>query len=763
MPRRAGVTGPSIIRPPAMTKQTIDLQTCDSEPIHIPGSIQPHGMLLAFIEPELTTVALSANSEAFTGLPPAAWLGAPLAACLTDPSLAAVSAALATAGFDGVNPVPLTLRNPATPRDCDGILHRHDGLTILELEPRAIPQPPEGFQDAIRVAIRRLQAATDLPTAAAVAAREIRGINGFDRAIIYRFADDWSGEAIAEDRRDEIPPMRGFHFPAADIPAQARALYRCNTVRIIPDILYHPAPLVPDCNPLTGLPIDLSFAVLRSVSPMHVEYMSNMGFHGSMSVSLLQKGRLWGMVSCHNLQPRFVPYEVRQACELLAQVFSWQISVLQEADIVRHGVRGRAIQNRLLHELGAETDLHGGLARIGDDLHALMDTTGFALHGPTGCTTFGRTPAPEQIAAIAAWLMAADPRDIFRTDRLSREFPQAAAYAEIASGLLALPLGRASGTLMLWFRPEVAQTVTWGGDPHKPLAIGPHGARLQTRASFAAWQEDVRFTSLPWQPHEIAAAMEIRDLVVDVLIARTTALEGANRRLVRSNDELESFAYVAAHDLKEPLRHIEAFADLLMDFLSEEYDYTLTAMVGGIAASSRRLRALINDLAAYSRVGRQAGPSVPLKLSEVLADVLADLAPAITESGAVVSSQPLPVVLFDRSQMRQLLHHLLTNALKYRDPARPPAITISAEPAPAGQCCVTIADNGIGFDDKFREQIFEPFQRLHGPDEYEGTGIGLAICRKIVQRHGGVITATGQPNGQHGARFAFTLRRHDTP
>ncbi len=747
-----------------MTSQTIDLQTCDSEPIHIPGSIQPHGILLALVEPVLTPVAVSANFESFTGLPAAAALGAPLATFLTDTSLAALSAALAAADFDGVNPLPITLRCAAAPRDGHAILHRHDGLAILEIEPRAaVPHDPEDFQNSIRAAIRRLQAATDLPTAAAIAAQEIRRINGFDRAIVYRFADDWSGAAIAEDRLENIPPMLGFHFPAADIPAQSRALYSRNTVRSIPDFRYCPAPLLPDRNPLTGSPIDLSFAVLRSVSPMHVEYMNNMGFQGSMSVSLLQDGRLWGMVSCHHGQPRFVPYEVRQACELLAQVFCWQISVLQEAEIVRHGVRGRAIQNRLLHELGAEEDLHGGLARIGDDLHALMETTGFALYGPNGCAQFGRTPSPEQIAAIAECLIHVDRREIFSTDRLSARLPEAAAYADLASGLLALPLGRASSTSMMWFRPEVAHTVTWGGDPHKPLGIGPHGARLQTRASFAAWQEEVRCTSLPWLPHEIAAAMEIRDLVVDVLIARTAALEGANRRLVRSNDELESFAYVAAHDLKEPLRHIEAFSDLLMDFLSEEYDYTLTAMVGGIAASSRRLRALINDLAAYSRVGRQAGPSTPLKLDDVLADVLADLEPAIAASGAAVSSQALPVVLFDRGQMRQLLHHLLTNALKYRDPTRPPAITISAEPAGAqnGQWSIVVADNGIGFDNKFRDQIFEPFQRLHGPDEYEGTGIGLAICRKIVHRHGGVITATGKPG--IGARFAFTLRRHDSP
>ena len=745
-------------------REPIDLTSCDREPIHIPGSIQPHGALLVLLEPVLRPVSVSANIEAFTGLTPDEMLLTPLRDWLTPDSLARLQAALASDDLALLNPIHLDLTGPAGARAFDGILHRHDGLAILELEPRAGDAPSGAFFRGVRGAIRRLQAAGGLQEACAVAAREVRRITGFDRVKIYRFAADWSGQVIAEDRSESIPSLYDFHFPASDIPAQSRALYTRNTVRIIPDIGYTPAPLLPDRNPLTGGPIDLSGAVLRSVSPIHLEYMVNMAVYGAMSVSIVRDGRLWGLISCHNTLPRFVCFETRQACELLAQVLTWQIAVLEESEVIRHSMRVRSVQHRLLYELGGAADLQAGLARSGGELLALMDATGLALCGVDGVTAFGRTPPEAEVFDLVKFLALAGARDVYETDRLPAEHAPARRYAAIASGLLAVPLGRSSQSYMLWFRPEVAQTVTWGGDPHKPVRIGPHGERLQTRASFAAWREELRGRARRWQSHEVVAAIEIRDLVVDVILGKAYELERVNRQLARSNDELESFAYVASHDLKEPLRHIEAFAGLLKELLPQDPGGRLGTMVEGIEASSRRLRALINDLAEYSRVGRQARPLLPVELDAVLEEVLADLKPVIQETGATVSSEPLPAVLCDRSQIRQLLQNLVSNALKYRHPGRAPAIAVR----PAGQeragpehhahVRIEIVDNGIGFDDKYREQIFEPFQRLHGPDEYEGTGIGLAICRKIVQRHGGTLHADSRAG--EGARFVFTLPLH---
>jgi len=332
-----------------------------------------------------------------------------------------------------------------------------------------------------------------------------------------------------------------------------------------------------------------------------------------------------------------------------------------------------------------------------------------------------------------------------------------------------VPLSRPPRQFMLWFRPEIAQTVTWGGNPDKPVEITPDGPdRLSPRRSFGAWRQDVRGQSRPWQTHEVIAAGELRDLVLDVLVRRADELERINSQLARSNEELEAFAYVASHDIREPLRQIETFASLLeraVGLVAAPSDNRIGRWVEGIEASSRRLRTLIDDLTEFSRLGRQAQPFTPTPLAEVLAEAESDLAQAIAESGATVTvAGDLPTVLCDRGQIRQVLQNLLSNAVKYRDPDRPPVIAISALPEPGtqglpphrrGMLRVTFADNGIGFEQRHASRIFEPFQRLHGADRYPGSGIGLAICRKIVDRHGGIIAAEGRPG--EGATLSFTL------
>ncbi len=743
-----------------------DLTSCDREPIHVPGAIQPHGMLFAFTEANGGLVSISANVADHAGPLPADPLGRPVAALFDEPSQARLLAALRQAELTAGPPVLLRF-----PQDggvaYDGLLHRQDGLAVLELEPRAEEAlDSQTFFQRIRGAIKRLQAAPTLAAACAAAASEVRQITGFDRVMVYRFAADASGEVVAESRNDTIPSFLGLHFPPSDIPAQARALYAQNPIRIIPDIRYRPALLVPDYNPVTGRPIDLSYAVLRSVSPIHLEYMTNMGVLGTMSVSILRGDRLWGLIACHNLMPRHVGHDARQACEMVAQVLAWQIGVMEEAAVTRHGLKGKAIQRRLLSDIEQSRDHRAGLIRNSEALLDLMGAAGLCLYGRDAVTTTGRTPPAEAIERLVDWIDREGGADLFQTDRLGMLLPEAVPYAAVASGVLAVPLSRSPPRrTMLWFRPEVAQTVTWGGNPNKPVIVGSHGTRLQPRESFAAWTEETRGRARPWEAHEIAAAMEIRDLVIDVILRKAEELERVNGQLARSNEELESFAYVASHDLKEPLRHIEAFAGLLADSIATMGDARLGSMVSGIESSSRRLRNLINDLAEFSRLGRQAQPLAPAGLNEIVQDVMSDLRPRIQEAAAELLCEALPTVQCDRNQMRQVLQNLLSNALKYRHPDRPCRIRIFAEPEePDGRrgdpgvvplVRVGVSDNGIGFDPKYSEQVFEPFQRLHGPDEYEGSGIGLAICRKIIQRHGGKVGVEPVPG--IGSTFWFSL------
>ncbi|NVN88734.1 MAG: GAF domain-containing protein [Rhodopseudomonas sp.] len=747
---------------------TVDLTNCDREPIHIPGAIQPHGVLIAFAEDSFQTVSVSSNLPQFAPFRPDDVLGGSLADVFDAGSTARLRELLGEPGVSVGSPIAMRFAR-GVDAEFMGLIHRNEGLTFIELEiPEKDLADSHAFFGRTSGAIKRLQAAKTLDDACAAAAREVRRITGFDRVKVYRFAADFSGQVIAEDRIEAVESFLGLHFPPSDIPVQARKLYALNPLRIIPDINYLPAPILPNLNPRTGRPIDLSLAVLRSVSPIHLEYMRNIGMRGTMSISIMRGDRLWGLIACHNREPRHVGPDARQASELVAQVLAWQIGVMEEETVTRQTLKGKAIQRSLISDIEQLHDHRAGLVRNSEALLELMGASGLCLHSQEGIMTLGTTPSEAEIESLVNLVGGTDDAELFQTDRLSAILPEAAAYTYVASGVLAVPLSRSPPRrVMLWFRPEVAQTVYWAGNPDKPVIAGQGELRLSPRKSFASWTEETRGRAIPWQSHEIAAAVEIRDLVIDVILRNTEKLERVNTQLARSNEELEAFAHVASHDIKEPLRHIEAFAGMLGESIRPIGDERLRNLVSGIESSSRRLRNLINDLAEFSQVGQQAKPFAPASLQEIAQEVVADLHQRIDEAAATVEIDALPIVSCDRNQMRQVLQNLVSNAIKYRHPARPCRIRIFASAwheeeyrgdgtrASATRICVS--DNGIGFDPKYAEQIFEPFQRLHGPDEYEGSGIGLAICRKIVQRHGGSVGVETVPG--IGSTFWFTLAK----
>ncbi|SDB38807.1 ATP-binding protein [Belnapia rosea] len=758
-------------RPTRTPPGTPNLATCEQEPIRIPGAVQPHGVLVAARKADLVIMAVSDNLGAISGIAAAAAVGTPLAALLDARSVANVAALLERLEPSASAILPVTLAGAADSRPCHALLHRHDGLAIIEIEtPVAEPasaQMPGDLVPALSAAIERLQAARDPSALWAQAVREVRTLTGFDRVKLYRFHPDWTGEVVAEERADHMPGFMGLNFPASDIPAQARDLYVANPTRIIPDVGYVPVPLLVAAE-RGGVPIDLSYAQLRSVSPLHLEYLRNMGVGASMSVSVLRGGKLWGLIACHHRGPLRVGHDRRQACRLLAQVLAWQLAVAEEASVARHSAAVRALQARVLEDTARGRDHRQAILRHANDLLGLMDAGGFALVTPEAVTLVGTTPDEDAVRDLTRWLIGReDAAASFETDRLGSFHPPAQGFADVASGVLAVPLSRPPRQMMLWFRPEVAQTVTWGGDPRKPVELSAQGpGRLTPRHSFAEWREAVSGRSRIWQPHELVAAGELRDLVLDVLVRRAEELELINSQLARSNEELEAFAYVASHDIREPLRQIETFASLLeraVGGANVPQAGRIGRWVEGIEASSRRLRTLIDDLTEFSRLGRHAQPMAPTPLGEALVEAENDLSQAIAECGAAISAEDLPVVLCDRSQIRVVLQNLLSNAIKYRAPDRTPRIVIAATPEPADRAPrgrpmlrVTVTDNGIGFDPRYAERIFEPFQRLHSADRFPGSGIGLATCRKIIDRHGGTIGAEGRPG--EGTTIWFTLR-----
>lgn len=499
------------------------LTACDHEPIHLPGAIQPHGALLAFDRPGATSPGhdlpdlvvrhaggataqlLGQPAEALPGQTAAAVLGAAAAARL---AVQAVSA--------GSHPLPFALGAETLAQGAEAMLHVSGTRLLLELEPRPATEP----EDPLGLVQSMLHQVTQAPTPegfANAAVLAVRAATGFQRVMVYRFLEDGSGAVIAEARDEAVESFLGLHYPESDIPKQARALYRDNWARAIPDARYAPAPLLPPCAAGQAQPLDLGRAVLRSVSPLHRQYMANMGVVASLTLSLVVQGKLWGLVACHHDQPRFLAQRLRVAMAMFAEMASAQLEMKLTAATFQSRLLANSMHEELVTRMSQEPDLAQGLTRFRPNLRDLIPSAGVGLWFDGAFSGMGQTPPADQVAALVAWLDRHVDHGVFHTDCLAQHHRPAGAYADVASGLLALSVSRSPRDYVLWFRPEVVRTVTWAGAPTKPT--GP-GEQLSPRASFAAWQERVRLHATPWTDVEVQTAQRLRVSLLEVVLHR---------------------------------------------------------------------------------------------------------------------------------------------------------------------------------------------------------------------------------------------------
>jgi len=525
--------------------EAVDLDNCAREPIHVPGLVQPRGVLLVVRESDGDVLQASANVERSLGAPVDNVLGRPLGELLGDDAARRVLEHAANVGDLATrNPVTLHLdRWEGGPRVVDAVLHRPPvtggvpdagRVLVVELETAAGARPltfPNTYL-AVRQAVRDLDRAATLDELYEDAARHVRELTGFDRVMIYRFDAHYNGEVVAEARRDDLNSFLGLHYPASDIPPQARALYEKNWIRLIADVDYEPQPIVPTLLPVTGAPLDLTYSTLRSVSPVHLEYLRNMGVRASMSISLLHEGRLWGLVACHHYSgPHEPPYEVRTAAEFLGSTLS--VRLVTQAEVEREAEVRRA-EGVLAHLAADSRDesvpLGTALTRSGW-LRRLVRADGAVVVAEGGLIAVGNVPDDDGCRALVAWVLGHD-EDLVSTDAFAQDAPDVAARVPHIAGVLGIVLPE--GQVVVWVRDEVLRHVDWGGDPrNKALALREGDTvRLSPRRSFDRWREVVRGRSAPWTPDQTDVASALRGHLVEALYLR-------GRKAVRATEELQ--------------------------------------------------------------------------------------------------------------------------------------------------------------------------------------------------------------------------------
>jgi light-regulated signal transduction histidine kinase (bacteriophytochrome)/CheY-like chemotaxis protein len=624
---------------------SIPLTTCDREAIHLLGSIQPVGFLIG-ISKEMVVLRVSENIQAYLGRSSQALLGANLRDVLNAEALHAIHNHIAMIrGPAAVERVfGLKLQDHGSPVDL--ALYVSGSSIVLEGE-RSEPQADMTAGVLVRSMIARLEQASNFVDLTNEAARQVRAMTGFDRVMVYRFHPDGSGEVIAESMSGRLEPYLGLRYPSTDIPRQARALFERSLLRLIADVDAAPVPIVPELDG-DGQPLDLSSSGLRTVSPLHLQYLRNMGVQASMAISIVRRGKLWGMIACHHGAARHVGLERRTAAELFVQMFALLIESREREEDVAYQVRTRLMHNQVLAAISEEASVADNIAALADKMSELLPCDGIGVWLDGHATLKGAAPDSAAFAGLANFLNLAAADQAYANAEIGQAYEAAGAWSERAVGVLAIPISRLPGDYLIFFRKELARKVIWAGRPEKPVPMAGNDSRLTPRESFKAWQEIVRGQSAPWTEAEQHAAEALRITLLDVVLRLTNVADGERRMVERKQDLLIG-------ELNHRVRNI-------------------LGLVNGLVSQGR---ATAEDVGTFSEVLGGRVQALARAHNQITADNWgpASLGSLVaTEAEPYVSSRPDslritgPSILLKPEAFTTLalvIHELLTNSAKY--------------------------------------------------------------------------------------------------
>ena len=704
---------------------SVDLTNCDREPIHIPGAIQPIGFLVA-LTADWQVARVSANIGDFLDQPPEAMVGALIQDLFTPKAVHDLRNRVAMlGGRDAVERLFSCVLVDGGPA-FDVAVHVSAGEVVIEAEPASGEHGDAS--GAVRSMMSRLDQAADFPAFYREGARQVRALLGYDRVMVYRFAEDGSGEVVAEAVRSGIGRFMGLRYPATDIPAQARELYRRNLLRLITDVNAVPVPIIPARNQ-DGRPLDLSLSTLRSVSPIHIEYLKNMGVGASLSISIIVDGKLWGLFACHHYAARRPTFERRSVSELFAQMFSMRLESRERKETVEYERRARDISDQLLGAVASDETLLKDPDWLADILtHAIpADGVGVWLGGNHAFS--GETPPLEDFRRIVRALNGTAAGRVFATDHIGALVPEARAFASGAAGLLAIPISRSPRDYVILFRRELVHSVRWGGDPHKPVSFGPNGPRLTPRESFAEWKELVEGRSQPFTASEIRVAETLRATLIEVVL-RLADEASAERQQSSARQEL------LIAELNHRVRNILG----LIRGLIRQSEPTSASIADFVKVVDGRIHALAR---AHNQITDDHWGPAPL---QALID--AEAAAFVDERGRI-TLQGEPVLLNPNaySTMALVLHELVTNSNKY------------------GSLSTQDGRVVIGWSRNAAEDLVMEWREIDGPPVTPPTRQGFGttiISRSVPYDLGGSADVAYEPGGVH-AVFRIPARHLSEP
>ncbi|MFC0776955.1 ATP-binding protein [Flavobacterium sp. HJSW_4] len=729
-----------------VNRDLVTLTNCDQEPIHIPGKIQPHGFLLGLTN-NWTIDYCTENISYFINLSHTEALGNRFETVFGSAAQERLFNYINSDTAQDVFPLEIDLQG----RKFQVNVHKSEDTYILEAEPQFDKQILADVYTQTIQFVTQMNSTKSLKDLCALVAEGTREITGYDRVMIYRFDEQYNGEVYAESCRKDLEPFLGLHYPHTDIPVQARELYIRNQLRLIVDINYQPVPIYTvDDKQYKNL--DLSLSVLRSTSPIHVQYLKNMGVGATLTISLLHHDRLWGLIACHHYSKKNISPAVRLAAKLQGQFITSQIDIRESNDENLDARKSiEALERISALDLPLAEDSLKSIIEM-PELLALCNAAGVSILFRDKIYKNGLIPEEDQIIAFAGLVENRKFDDFYTTRKVGDHFPELERSSNFA-GAVYHSLGGSNH--IIWYRPETISEINWAGDPEKSIVKDEKG--LHPRNSFNTWKQIVKGQSSIWKQYELNSAAKyahsLHKYLMMVLLSEEEEKYRLQSEILReTNSELENINWISTHDLQEPLRKIQMITSkLLADKKDAPADPEVDSLER-VSKSASRMRELLQDISKYTRIKNTREAAEKIDLNLIYESVLEECSELIEEKNAVIKCERLPEVSAIGFLMKQLFLNVIQNSLKYASDERLPVIRITASQEPVlikerfNVYCswVKFTDNGIGFDQMYADSIFKVFTRLHNQQEYSGSGIGLALCKKIMQALGGTISAEGK-------------------
>ena len=721
-----------------MVNFEVDQSNCDIEPIHIPGQIQTHGFLIV-VDDLLIIRFLSDNAGNYIHQASGLLLGKSLNdfeqffknAHQSDFITQLINLGKANKSFDQTNPFQISIEGV----QFHLVISTSANYFMLEFEPAISTDNGTDIQRMIGHTLTQMLADKKLNHLLDNTAKQIKNIIHYDRIMIYRFGELGHGEVVAESKNDELESWLGMHYPASDIPKQARELYKRNLTRLIADVGVTPSKILTAAD--NNQPLDLTNAQLRAVSPMHILYLKNMGVASSFSISLMYKNELWGLIACHNYSPKFIDYKSRESSKLIGQILSSALEFRQDEENQLVHQQFKNNFDHLSKSLQQSVSIESALTSESVTMLDIVNATGAVLVYEKSIVKLGVTPTDEQLNALLNWVKTNITVSLYYTSNLFGKYPEAVTYKDIASGMMVFVLSKELEEYAIWFKPEINKTITWAGNPEKKSEIIEDGSiHLSPRNSFEAWTQHVSGNSNSWSSEEITSVLRLKEEITYAINQKASAVRLLNERLKLAYEELDTFSFTISHDLKNPITAIKGYLQILS--MNEDTDKDQQNILSRITERTNKMNYMIDEILDYSRIGRSEVTYENVSIKYLLDDVIKDLDQVYKMGNIKITVGNTPDISGDRIMLLQVFSNLISNAVKYSQFENPALIHIEGT-VNDSDICYSIKDNGLGIAIEDLPKIFELFKRMNNVKELEGSGVGLAIVKRITEKHKGKV------------------------